>query len=177
MDFRTATREERAADFIATATTIHDGRYDYRHVADQYVNGSTPVTIICPHHGSFRMPPSEHRRRTTKNQHAAQGCRDCAGRANASSEARGAKFLVKAAEHHGGRFDYSLMEFIDMKSPITVVCPTHGAFSQRPDNHIARGAVGCRQCSHDVSNAAHRKGDGQWTRRKSPARRREPKSA
>jgi hypothetical protein len=45
LDYRTATRGERAAEFIAFVRKLHDGRYDYTHVGRNYVNGDTKVTI------------------------------------------------------------------------------------------------------------------------------------
>ncbi len=86
MDYRTATREERAAEFIDFATKLHDGRYDYAHVPLGYVNGDTKVTIICPDHGPFEQTPREHRRvrETPWGPQRGQGCRSCKGFRNAN---------------------------------------------------------------------------------------------
>lgn len=45
-DHLTATREERAAEFVDFATALHEGRCDYSLVQAASVNGDTKVTII-----------------------------------------------------------------------------------------------------------------------------------
>lgn len=46
--------------FITKAKAIHGDKYDYSKV--EYVNTSTPVTIICPEHGPFLQMPQDHLR-------------------------------------------------------------------------------------------------------------------
>jgi protein-arginine kinase activator protein McsA len=52
---------------------------------------------------------------------------------------------------HGDRYDYSLVEFKDVKSKVKVRCYTHGIFQISFDNHVnsAHGAhpSGCRKCA------------------------------
>ncbi|MFS0729389.1 hypothetical protein ABC270_04825 [Curtobacterium sp. 1P10AnD] len=148
MDYRTATREERVADFITTATALHAGRYDYTHVERQYVNGDTKVSIICPEHGAFRLTPREHRRvRETKyGTQRGQGCRDCNG-FNANVDIRRDRFVAKAVAVHGARYDYGQVEYVDARTEVTVICAKHGAFSVRPDNHTSKYATGCPDCA------------------------------
>ena len=39
---------------------VHGNKYDYKHVFKEYINSDTPVTIICPKHGSFLQAPYNH---------------------------------------------------------------------------------------------------------------------
>ncbi len=155
MDYRTATREERAAEFIYFATKLHDSRYDYAHVRRGYVNGDTKVTIICPDHGPFEQTPREHRRvrETPWGPQRGQGCRSCKGFRNANQELRTQRFIQRATDRHGDKYDYAKVVFIDQKTYVTVTCPLHGDFQERPDNHVAEGSVGCKDCRRVVRRA------------------------
>lgn len=157
MDYRTATREERAAEFIAFATNLHEGRYDYVHVERQYVNGDTKVTIVCPDHGPFELTPREHRRvRETKyGTQRGQGCRDCNG-FSANVDIRRDRFIAKAAAVHGARYNYGQVTYVDARTDVTVTCAEHGAFSVRPDNHTSKYATGCPDCALRGHGAAPR---------------------
>ena len=45
-------------EFIKKAVQIHKHKYDYSHT--NYVNSTTPVTIICKNHGEFYQTPDIH---------------------------------------------------------------------------------------------------------------------
>lgn len=144
----------RADAFIIAATAAHDGRYDYRHVLDEYTNANSPVTIDCPDHGTFKQSPNEHRR--------AQPCPDCA------RLVRGANFIRRSNALHDGKYEYGTVVFVDQRTTVTIVCADHGAFQQRPTNHLAgRGCPNCAEMSRSVSLRAasasrkrHRRGEG-----------------
>lgn len=167
LDYRTATRDEGVADFIATATALHKGRYDYTHVERQYVNGDTKVTIVCPDHGPFELTPREHRRvRETKyGTQRGQGCRGCNG-FNANVDIRRDRFIAKAVAVHGARYDYGQVTYVDARTDVTVTCGEHGAFTVRPDNHTSKYATGCPNCALRGHRAAPRSkkvtAKGQW---------------
>lgn len=59
-------------------------------------------------------------------------------------------FIKRAMAMHGTKFDYSKSNFINQKTPITIICPIHGDFSQSPDKHIAKNAKGCAKCWNDM---------------------------
>jgi hypothetical protein len=170
LDYRTATREERAAEFIDFATKLHDSRYDYAHVTLGYINGDTKVTIICPDHGPFEQTPREHRRvrETPWGPQRGQGCRDCKG-FNAQAEIRRERFVAKALATYGDRYDYTDVVYVDARTDVTVNCRKHGAFSVRPDNHTSKHATGCPDCALSGHRSAPRSKkkteEGQWKTR------------
>ena len=47
-------------------------------------------------------------------------------------------------EIHSHKFDYSLVEFKNNKDVITIICPIHGEFQQRVDEHLK--GRGCAKC-------------------------------
>ena len=134
-----ASLRSNTAEFISQAKTVHGDRYDYSQV--DYVNSETPVTIICPVHGPFRQPPHSHL--------AGRGCRKCgrdvcAGKLRKNTD----EFIRRAREIHGDHYDYTLVEYVDKRTPVKIVCPTHGVFLQTPDIHLRDH--GCKECFTDT---------------------------
>jgi protein-arginine kinase activator protein McsA len=56
-----------------------------------------------------------------------------------------ADFIKRAREVHGNKYDYSKTVYVAAIKDVTIICPEHGEFQQRPANHnIGRG---CRACA------------------------------
>lgn len=55
------------------------------------------------------------------------------------------KFIQKAIEAHGDKYDYSESLYCGASKKITIICPTHGKFEQRASRHAA--GLGCAKCS------------------------------
>ena len=54
------------------------------------------------------------------------------------------EFLERARAVHGDKYDYSQAKFISASHKITIVCPIHGPFVQKPLKHlIGQGCVHC----------------------------------
>lgn len=126
-------------EFISRSKAIHGDRYDYSQV--EYVTNDTPVTIICPVHGPFRQTPHTHL--------AGRGCRKCgrdlcAGKLRKNTE----EFIRKAREIHGDHYSYTLVDYVDKRTPVKIVCPVHGVYLQTPDAHLQ--GHGCRKCFADT---------------------------
>ena len=56
------------------------------------------------------------------------------------------QFIEKARKVHGGTYDYSLVKYINYKSNVSILCKTHGLFTQTPDSHIS--GSGCSKCGN-----------------------------
>jgi len=54
------------------------------------------------------------------------------------------QFLKKVIKIHGYYYDYSLVEYINSRTKIKIICPIHGVFEQTPNSHM-RGQ-GCLFC-------------------------------
>ena len=118
-------------EFIRKAKEIHGGKYDYSKV--EYTNANTKVCIICPEHGEFWQTPSSHL--------SGQGCPKCAHpNANMTTE----DFIIKAKQIHGDKYDYSKVEYVNSSTKVCIICPIHGEFFVRANNHL-RG-IGCPNC-------------------------------
>ena len=122
-------------EFIKKAREVHGDRYDYSKV--EYVNSTTKVCIICPKHGEFWQQPSNHLHGI--------GCPQC------GLELRRKKrthtfddFLMKAKSIHGDKYDYSKVDYVNKRTKVCIVCPTHGDFWQSPGKHLS--GQGCEKC-------------------------------
>ena len=58
------------------------------------------------------------------------------------------KFIEKAREVHGDKYDYSKAVYINAKTKICIICPEHGEFWQTPDKHIQ--GHNCIYCNNKV---------------------------
>lgn len=57
------------------------------------------------------------------------------------------KFLEKAKNTHGEKYNYSLVDYQGFKPKIEIICPDHGTFIQAPYIHLQ--GYGCRKCAID----------------------------
>ena len=53
-------------------------------------------------------------------------------------------FVSKARNIHGDKFNYDKVVYTGSKNMVTITCPVHGDFQQRPGDHMA--GHGCRSC-------------------------------
>ena len=116
--------------FIAEAKEIYGERYDYSKV--EYKNKDHRVVVTCPIHGDFQIYAREHL--------DGRGCPKCE---------KGDKFLAKLKEKFGDKFGLEEFVYDSSTTPVTLICPTHGAFSRLPHG-ILNSRCGCPECGKDV---------------------------
>ena len=122
-------------EFIKRAKEIHGNKYDYSKV--EYVNNRTKVCIICPIHGEFWQTPYSHL--------IGGGCRKCANKKLSKERTLTTnEFIKRAKEIHGDKYDYSKTIYTGYYNPVTIVCPTHGDFTQLAYDHLH--GKGCKKC-------------------------------
>jgi hypothetical protein len=132
--------------FIEKAILIHGDKYDYSMV--NYINTQRKAVFICELHGKFEQRPCYHLR--------GHGCKQC-GMLASSHKKKGkenifkfkrsntGEFIKKAILVHGDKYGYSLVDYVDHKTKIVIVCKVHGEFYQRPNNHLC--GQGCNKCA------------------------------
>ena len=124
------------AEFIDKAKTVHGAKYDYSLV--EYKNTGTKVTIICPEHGEFYMPPNSHL--------VGQGCKKCGLRLRSANNTKTtAQFIEEAKSVHGNRYSYERTEYVSALGKVIITCKEHGDFEQRAVSHLRGG--GCARCA------------------------------
>ena len=55
-------------------------------------------------------------------------------------------FIDKAKELHGDRYDYSLVNYINLQTNVKIICSDHGIFSQKPSDHL-KNRIPCPMCA------------------------------
>lgn len=122
-------------DFIRRAKEVHADKYDYSKV--EYKGCNVPITIICPKHGEFVQRPNHHL--------SGRGCVLCGlDKISKCSKSNTEKFIKKAVEIHGNKYDYSKVDYKGCKEKVTIICPIHGEFQQSPNGHLS--GRGCQKC-------------------------------
>lgn len=122
-------------EFIKKANSIHNNKYNYRLV--NYVNNITKIEIICPIHEVFEQSPQSHL--------VGKGCPKCAKElVRQKLKLTDSEFIKKSNEIHDFRYNYSKCEYINNETPVIIICPEHGEFTQRPANHMLGN--GCPIC-------------------------------
>lgn len=58
-------------------------------------------------------------------------------------------FIEKAKKIHGDKYDYSKVNYVNKTTKVKIICPIHGEFEQRPDDHLHKQA-GCPKCGRGV---------------------------
>jgi len=54
------------------------------------------------------------------------------------------KFIYDADIIHNNKYEYSKVEYVSNKTKVTIICPIHGDFEQRPNDHLR--TKGCNKC-------------------------------
>lgn len=122
--------------FIEKARKVHGNKYDYSKV--DYKNSLTNICIICPEHGEFWQRPSSHL--------AGHTCLKCADLIrNNSRKYNKEKFIEKSIQVHGNKYDYSKVDYKNKNTKVCIICPKHGEFWQKPENHYY--GHGCPVCN------------------------------
>lgn len=58
------------------------------------------------------------------------------------------EFVNRAMNVHGNEYDYSLVDYINSRINVDIVCKKHGDFSQKPNDHLSGN--GCRKCQYEM---------------------------
>jgi hypothetical protein len=80
-----------------------------------------------------------------------QGCPECGGTKQRTNET----FIEMAKGVHGERYDYSLVEYVNADTKVTIICTEHGPFLQTPLSHIHHES-GCPDCAETGFNPSDR---------------------
>lgn len=94
--------------------------------------------------------------------HFKYGCRPCSARdrGEALRDKSKARFLDRARAIHGDDYEYTLDDFVDMKTHVDIRCRKHDfMFRASPNNHLHPTApTGCPKCGWDKRSAFHSAG-------------------
>lgn len=132
LERRRTTNEE----YIEKCKKVWGDRYILDAV--DYFNDNTKVTIICRIHGPFQVRPGLFI-------HGC-GCRECRNEYLRKIQAMTTEeFIRRAKEVHLNKdYDYSRVEYVNLRTNVIIGCPKHGWFEQNAAAHL-RGE-GCPYC-------------------------------
>ena len=57
------------------------------------------------------------------------------------------EFIERSKKIHGDKYDYSLVNYINAKTKIDIICHEHGIFQQEPFSH--KQGHGCSKCANN----------------------------
>ena len=138
--------------FIQRAKKVHGDKFDYSKA--DYKGSRFKVTLICNDcNREFQQNACNHLN--------GAGCDKC-GRKKVGDKMRDnkASFIEKARKQHGDKYNYSEVDYVDSSTLVTIICPEHERFSQRPHTH--QNGAGCRKCGNIISGNTHRKSREQF---------------
>jgi hypothetical protein len=121
-------------EFIQKSIKVHSDKYDYSKV--DYTGNNDNVIIICKEHGEFTQSPHNHLK--------GKGCSICSG---SDRNITTTKCIGRSIKVHGNKYDYSLVNYINVDTKISIICCVHGKFNQYPGKHwMGRGCMKCQYC-------------------------------
>lgn len=133
----TKTRK-RFINLEAQCNALHNNKYTYDNAI--FTNMRTKFIVTCPEHGDFEITPDKHTSRK-------QGCQVCANILIGNQKRKSFKwFEEKANKTHNNVYVYIESTYVDTKTHIKIICPIHGEFTQKPDNHLQ--GKGCHDCGY-----------------------------
>ena len=125
--------------FVKQAKIVHGDTFSYSKTDLDNRDEKGRVLITCTIHGDFWQEPSNHLQ--------GQGCPKCQGKNKTTEE--WIEEAKKVLRSDGNKYDYSKVNYINSKTPVTIICPIHGEFQQIPYQHLK--GCGCPICNFGIS--------------------------
>ena len=130
-------------EFISESKSLFKDVFDYDRT--KYIDWKTRVILTCKIHGDFKVIPNLHIK--------GKGCSKCKVeekkiyRKNITVDKLKIKqqnFITKSSITHDNFYNYNKVIYKGSTHPVSIICPTHGEFTQKPMHHL-RGS-GCQIC-------------------------------
>lgn len=127
------------SNFISKWKNKYHKNYSFENAI--YINSKTKMTVTCHEtdyngneHGDFEIRPNDLL--------MGCGCPICGGTKKLTPK----DFEEKANYVHNGFFSY-IGDYTNSNSKVTVICPFHGSFTVKANNHLS--GQNCKKCSHE----------------------------
>lgn len=146
------TKKFTTEEYITKCREKYGDKYDYSKV--EYKGSKSKVTIICPKHGEFQIRASNFLQGHECNKCGIEHKPQC--KAITKDE-----FIEKAKQIYGDKYDYSKVDFINSKTPVTIICPKHGEFKQIPYVHL--NGHSCPYCAWEKQRELLKKNNSDFT--------------
>lgn len=130
-------------DVVLKSNLKHDYKYEYP--TQEYTGNKMLMTIICKEHGEFQQRANAHYLHGHGCPHCAQVSRNNKRRITFED------FKDQATRIHNGFYEYPEQEWTGKDKPVTIICPSHGEFTQNGYEH-AKGRQ-CRKCAEESAKS------------------------
>ena len=122
--------------FIQKAKLVHGDKYDYSQSI--YIGYNDKIKVFCNIcKKSFTIKPHD--------LFHGHGCKYCkSSKQSKRQQMNTEQFIEKARKIHGDKYDYSMVNYIGNKIKVKIICPIHGVFEQKPNNHLSGWS--CSKC-------------------------------
>ena len=131
-------------EIIEKIRSIFGTRYSYEKVV--YKAMKIPVTLVCHEKDENGIEHGEFSIRPDNIISGKQGCPKCYNDRRSRLQRKPIEeFIEKASLVHNGLYEYYKVDYINGKTKVCIVCPTHGDFWQTPSAHL--NGHGCPFCS------------------------------
>lgn len=140
--------EELKKVFLKKAELLHGNRYNYSKV--DYKNSKTKVIIICRIHGEFLQIPNSHL--------MGCNCPSCAiddKKLKVDVIKESQEFRIDANIKHQNKYTYEKVNYVNKNTDVTITCPTHGDFLQKPVVHLK--GISCNRCTRIKNGSISKK--------------------
>ena len=137
--------------FIQKAKDKYGDKFTY--LKTKYGKSNNDELIVtCDIHHDILVKPVNFLKKGTKF-----GCELCGIESSRFQKVHDKpKFIEKARLVHGDTYDYSLVEYINNETKVSIICPTHGVFRQKPSNHlVGKSCHKCAKYGFDTSKSGY----------------------
>lgn len=124
-------------EFIRRSRVKFGSKFSY--AKTEYTRKEAELTVTCPAHGDVRI-------RACAHLWSKYGCPKCEVEVPRAIQRN--KYLEKAKEVHGDRYDYSKIVLSGFNRKVEIVCKVHGSFYTNLFQHVRR-VNGCPKCAKD----------------------------
>lgn len=123
-------------EFIARARKVWGDKFDLSSV--RYEGQTKTIDVVCPEHGIFHPSAGNFLR--------GHGCPECGREIVDKARVKDTEYFIKKAkEIHGDKYDYSRVVYRNNRTKVEIICPVHGSFFQKPNDHTY--GKGCPSCA------------------------------
>ncbi len=123
-------------EFLRRAKLKHGEKFIYD--SNGYNGIESAINIKCIKHGLFSQVAKTHIK--------SSGCPKCGKESAANKLSLTRKeFIEKSNLVHNKKFNYDLVQYINNRTPIKIICNIHGEFIQKPIMHLQGN--GCSKCA------------------------------
>lgn len=125
-------------EFIKRAMEKYNGEHTYEKTDVNKRDEDGKIIVACKKHGDFKINPIRYLHD--------RGCPMCGRERMSTLQAKTVEdFIIDARKVHGNKYDYTKVEYINEQTPVKIICPIHGEFTQTPNAHLA--GRGCQTCA------------------------------